>query len=129
MGGPRDSGGGQGFPRRARLTRPAQYQRVFRGAQRVGDRYFTILAKPNEACLPRLGLAVSRKVSRRAVVRNRLKRVIRESFRHQLTTLPPRDLVVIAKPAAANASNHQLRQALQRQWQRIQASPAQSCEP
>lgn len=128
MGRPGDSDGGRGFPRRARLTRPAQFQRVFRGARRYGDRYFTILAKANEEPGARLGLAVSKKVSARAVARNRLKRLVRESFRHNLPALGSRDFVVIAKPPAAKASNQQLTQALERQWQRIQESPAQSCE-
>lgn len=125
---PGDSDGGRGFPRRARLTRPAQFQRVFRGAERHGDRYFTILAKANDEPGPRLGLAVSKKVSPRAVVRNRIKRLIRESFRYNLPGLDAYDFVVIAKPPAAKASNRQLTQALERQWQRIQASQAPSCE-
>jgi ribonuclease P protein component len=124
LGQPGDSDGRYAFPRHARLTRPAQFQRVFRGAQRFGDRYFTILAKPNNDTGARLGLAVSRKVSPRAVARNRIKRLVRESFRYNLATLEPQDFVVIAKPAAAQASNRQLREALQRQWQRIQASSA-----
>jgi len=110
------------------LTRPAQFQRVFRGASRYGNRYFTVLAKPNDAGVTRLGLAVSKRVSAKAVARNRIKRLVRESFRTQARSLTPQDFVVIAKPAAAKASNQQLTDALRREWQRIQASLAESSE-
>lgn len=101
---------------------------MFRGANRYGNRYFTVLAKANDAGGPRLGLAVSKRVSASAVARNRIKRLVRESFRTEARSLTPQDLVVIAKPAAAKASNRQLTEALRREWQRIQASSAESSE-
>ena len=51
---------------------------------------------------PRFGLAVSRKVGN-AVVRNRVKRWIRDAIRHQMVGVPPRDVVFIARPSAATA--------------------------
>jgi len=58
---------------------------------------------PNELPYCRLGLAVSRKVGD-AVVRNRIKRRLREIFRHQLTDRPLRyDFVVVARSASAEA--------------------------
>lgn len=67
----------------------------------------------------RLGLAVSRKSLRRAVDRNALKRQVRESFREHLAALPPCDVVITAKPAAAAASRDQLRADLETLWSRI----------
>ncbi len=110
---------GKGFPRRVRLTKPGEYQRVFAGAKRSGDRYFTVLAAPAVADHARLGMAVSRRNAPRAVDRNRIKRVVRESFREHLADLRPQDLVVIAKPAAKQASKEELRRALEKHWQRF----------
>jgi ribonuclease P protein component len=56
----------------------------------------------------RLGLAVSRKVSKSAVQRNRIKRLVRESFRKHRAHLPALDIVVMARPGAAECDNPQL---------------------
>lgn len=110
---------GRGFGRRERLTHPREYERVFSKAERSRDRYFTVLARSGESPLARLGLAVSRRVDRRAVRRNRLKRLIRESFRHHKNEVTGLDLVVIARPAAAGADNATLFEALRRHWLRL----------
>jgi ribonuclease P protein component len=69
---------------------------------------FTVLATPAQGPRARLGLAVSRKVSRSAVQRNRIKRVVRESFRRHGDTLPAIDIVVMARPGAAACDNQRL---------------------
>lgn len=85
---------GFGFPRRARLTRGVEFARVFKQGQRVNAHYFIVVAAPGKE-RPRLGLAVGRKASSRAVVRNRIKRIAREVFRHaELATF---DIVVVAR--------------------------------
>ena len=73
----------------------------------------------NSENYPRLGLVVSRKVNKRAVVRNRIKRVVRESFRCNKDHLAGLDIVVIAKPAAASAENKQLLTSIERHWQQL----------
>src|SRR5690606_13971114 len=84
-----------------------EFGRVFANPVRVADRYFTVLARPNELGLARLGLAISRRAAKRAVDRNKLKRIARESFRHQ--SLPGWDFVVTARPDAKAASTAELR--------------------
>ncbi len=114
------------FPRTARLTRPADYRRVFAGAARTGRRSLTLLAIPNGTDGARLGLAISRKVAPRAVTRNRLKRTIRESFRQHRSELGGWDIVILARPAAAAASNRDLRAELAQHWTRLRRRP---CAP
>jgi ribonuclease P protein component len=60
----------------------------------VGDAAVVVLARPNGLSYPRLGLAIGRKVVHAAVTRNRLKRLIRESFRRHQRTLGHLDIVV-----------------------------------
>ena len=86
----------------------------------------TIIAVPGEGQGARLGLAVSRKVSKSAVGRNRIKRVAREYFRRRREHLPAVDIVVMARPAAAQADNRQLVASLERLFDRIQRQCAGS---
>jgi ribonuclease P protein component len=67
----------------------------------------------------RLGLAVSRKVSKRAVERNRIKRVVRESFRAEREGLPTVDILVIARVSAAAAQNPELLADLGLAWRKL----------
>ncbi|MEJ2060780.1 MAG: ribonuclease P protein component [Gammaproteobacteria bacterium] len=116
------------FPRPARLLTSAQFARVFSRPERSGDRAFTLLARVNECGHARLGLAISRKCAKRAVDRQRLKRLIRESFRHHQHGLPCIDIVVMCKPPAVELSNHDVFESLDKHWRRLtrQCAPSSS---
>jgi ribonuclease P protein component len=105
------------FPRERRLRKGSEYSRVFGGADRSADRFFTVLAKFNELPQARLGLAISRRVAPRAVDRNRLRRLARESFRQ--LTLAPLDYVVMARRDALEAPNQNVRSSLDRHFTRL----------
>ncbi len=92
---------------------------MFRQGQRSADRFFTVLYRPNALDMPRLGFAISRKKVRHATDRNRLKRVVRESFRIRYAELPPVDLVVLARDAAKDAANPELFISLARHWSKL----------
>lgn len=70
--------------------------------------------------MPRLGLTVSKRAAKRAVDRNRLKRLARESFRHRSASLPAWDFVVLARRGAAEADNVLLRESLNKHFDRLQ---------
>lgn len=78
---------------------------------------FTILYRDNRSNKARLGLAVSKKNCRKATGRNRLKRIIRESFRDEQGHLSGIDIVVLNRPAATNANNKALFLSLKKHWQ------------
>ncbi len=61
---------------------------------------------PTDGANARLGFAISRQKVRLAVGRNRLRRLIRESFRHQVAALPPVDLVVLARERTRSLEQH-----------------------
>ncbi len=107
------------FTRRARLTRPVEFQRVFRENTRSINGCLTVLAAPNDLGYPRLGLAISRRFAKAAVARNHIKRMIRESFRLNQERLGGIDFVVLARDGVDRLSSHELRTALERHWMNL----------
>ncbi|HUG98913.1 MAG TPA: ribonuclease P protein component [Gammaproteobacteria bacterium] len=100
--------GSEGFSPAQRLLSPVDFTRVLGSGRRSSDALFSVVAIPGPGPGARLGLAISRKVSRSAVQRNRIKRVVRECFRKQGTRLPALDIIVMARPGAAECDNHRL---------------------
>lgn len=110
---------GSPFPPAVRLRKRFEFEQVFQASEhRSSDRYFTVLGRFHVQGA-RLGLVVAKKNARRAHERNRIKRCIRESFRLHRHDLPTYDLIVMARHAAAEASNQQLRQSLEHHWQQL----------
>jgi ribonuclease P protein component len=87
----------QRFPKSHRLRSPADFRRVFDRRKSATNGRITVCGCENDLGFPRLGVSVSRKVGG-AVVRNRWKRMLRESFRLSRDKLPSDvDLVIVAK--------------------------------
>lgn len=82
------------FERRARLLKTDDFSSVFNFRKRVSGRYLVFHYQSNELAYARLGLVVGKKIARRAVDRNYIKRVIRELFRLNQHQLPGVDLVI-----------------------------------
>ncbi len=108
------------FSRAARLRKPSQFKRVFSKPQVYSDSYFKVLVRSNDVEYSRLGMAVSRQVDKRAVGRNRIKRIIRESFRRWAGENPGMDIVVLPRKVTATSSNDRLSHSLERHWSRLE---------
>jgi ribonuclease P protein component len=92
--------GGRGRPRRQRLSRSAEFDRVYREGRSHASRYLVVYSFPREdpQADARLGVSVGRKVGH-AVERNRVKRILREAFWAAGDDLPDgHDFVVVARP-------------------------------
>jgi ribonuclease P protein component len=110
------------FPNRSSLSRPEEFSKVLQLAVVSTDASFKVLARNTGQSCSRLGMAVSRKVDHSAVKRNRLKRIIRESFRlHYLSHKSPQavDIVVLPRPQALSICNRRLFEQLSEHWRRI----------
>ena len=102
------------FPRRAHLRASAEFQAVFSGGTRFSGPLFRLQVLPvaGDQASARLGMTVSKRVDKRAVGRNRIRRQVREAFRLQRHLLPPGDYVFQARPEATQVDNPGLRHAL-----------------
>lgn len=110
----------QTFDKSSRLLKSYEYQLVFdKGVKDVGG-HFILFSLNNDKPKNRIGLVVSKKVGN-AVVRNRLKRRLREQFRlHiQSNSGAPEDLVVVARPGSNKISSADVRNDLEIGIQRI----------
>lgn len=82
------------------LTKKRDFDLVFKKGKNQSSRYLVIYAMPNSLKFCRFGLAVSKKIGK-AVIRNRLKRLLRESLRALSKEIPaPCDIVIVARKFA-----------------------------
>jgi len=104
------------FGRAMKMNSPRDYSRVFRQAKRVSGSGLTILTVENSMRHPRLGLAIAKKHLKLANRRNRLKRIIRESFRLHQSDFANIDIVVLTRPDIVKRDPTEIWQTLERHW-------------
>jgi ribonuclease P protein component len=109
------------FSRAMRMNRPGDFSRVFRQGQRTGGGGLTILTVENSVGHPRLGLAIAKKHIKLASQRNRLKRIIRESFRQHQSRFSNIDIVVLSRPDIVKRDSTQIWASLERHWLKVVA--------
>jgi ribonuclease P protein component len=109
----------QGFGRPQRILKAGEFETIYAGRRRVVDSCFAVNFTANDLGLARLGLSVGAKAVGNAVARNRVKRVVRESFRRAAGDLAGIDLVVGARNGARTAHNARLRESLDGLWKQV----------
>jgi ribonuclease P protein component len=102
-----------------RLRRKREFDAVYAHGRRFGNGFFGVTAHVNLKGWPRLGLAVAVKTAGNGVERNRIRRLIRESFRLRQHEIPALDLVVSARLRARGAASCELRAQLELLWQEV----------
>ena len=112
---------GEGFPQSARLKRSVEFQRVQKTGRRFHTRHFVVCFIEGSTPTARFGLTVSKRVGN-AVVRNRVKRWLREGIRKSRQGFTGSDVVFIAKPASSDAGQSTVSQEVRQALHRIQRS-------
>jgi ribonuclease P protein component len=109
------------LPKQHRLLRSRDFARVRRRGRSASGPLFAVYVLPVRSSDIRVGFSVSKKVGK-AVVRNRVKRRLREAVRRELPSLRTgMDVVVIARPAAAVASYWEIADAVSAALRRVGA--------
>ncbi|WP_256664841.1 ribonuclease P protein component [Pseudomonas sp. 8AS] len=108
------------FGREKRLLTPRQFKTVFDSPSgKAPGKNVLLLARSNDLNHPRLGLVIGKKSVKLSVERNRLKRLIRDSFRHHQELLGGLDIVVVARKGLGDLDNVELHQQFSKLWKRL----------
>ena len=108
------------FPRGLRLTTKADFQTVFDQSSKVNQKFMLVLYRANQKPHARLGMLVGKRAVSDAADRNRIKRILRESFRHCQEKLKGFDVVVIVRHQCDTLSSSQLREGIENLWEKLQ---------
>ncbi|NTV11977.1 MAG: ribonuclease P protein component, partial [Zoogloea sp.] len=110
---------GYGFRPAHRLHKTDEFSSVFAFRRSVRGRYFSLLYRPNGGDSARLGLVVAKKLARRAVLRNLVKRIARDVFRKSRSNLPCHDLVIRLAAPVTDVSRAALREDIEALLRRL----------
>lgn len=120
----------RGFGREKRLLTPAHFKQVFDSPTgKVPGKNVLLLARDNSFEHPRLGLVIGKKSVKLAVQRNRIKRVVRETFRQHQDNLAGWDIVIVARKGLGDLDNAELFQQFAKLWQRLARNKPRSPAP
>ena len=105
------------FKKTQRLLKKTDYDYVFAQATKIVTNEFIVLFRNNGLGYARLGLALSKKMIAKAHDRNRIKRLLRESFRQ--SHLPPVDMIFLARHGVAQQPNANINTKLGKTWEKL----------
>lgn len=107
------------FSRKRRLSNPNEFKAVFQAAKKLYSRNFALQFKKNDLNYSRLGIIVAKRNVRRAVTRNLIKRMVRESFRFNQSRLCGTDVIVVVYHAFSLLSRQEIHKVLDEQWRKL----------
>lgn len=102
-----------------RLSKAVEVKKTAVKGRGFFNPYFVIKKLPNQLQLARVTFVVSTKISKKAVDRNRIKRVLREEWRKSIDAIKPADYMVITKPAIMKIDNSEIRRQLNQSLQHL----------
>ncbi len=105
------------------MLNKCDYEIVFKNAKKSKDKNFLVLFCKNKKTDARLGLTISRKNCSLAKDRNKIKRIIRESFRNNTAKLNGYDIVVLNNKLTHTSTTKNLYKSLNIHWDKIQKEP------
>ena len=114
------------FKRQDRLLDRPAFSTVFEARKKRFSGTFIIYSHENQCDYPRIGIILSKKQVRLASKRNQLRRLIRESFRLNLTTLPRMDFVLVGLNAMQHLNRKEIVQCIEKQWEYYRQSYARA---
>ncbi|MCG8416279.1 MAG: ribonuclease P protein component [Pseudomonadales bacterium] len=110
-----------GFPKASRLLNASDFDAVFANNQfKVANRHFLVLALNAQISSSRLGMVVAKKNIPLAVQRNRIRRLIRDSFRNSSERLEQLDIVVLVRKGTDKLGNPEIRSSLETLWRDLE---------
>ena len=108
------------LPKKNRLKKRKDFERVFKEGKRYNEKFLFLVTAPNHLSFPRFGFVVNLKVSKKATVRNKIKRRLREIIRGFLPEIKKGiDCVIVARPEIKEATFQEMKEVLSRLIKKI----------
>jgi ribonuclease P protein component len=107
------------FRSNQRVLKSKDFRKISQVGTRVFVKDFLAVVSNAHTDIGRIGITVSKKCSKKAVERNRIKRLVRESYRLNADCLQTKDVVVIAKVHTSEKPNPVLSSELNRLWKKV----------
>lgn len=107
------------FSHRQRLITKAEFNYVFEKPLKISQKHLTLLYKPNQVAFARIGVIVGKRVVNNAVARNRIRRIVRESFRFHQEKLTGWDIVIIARQQCDTLTKEKIREGIDYLWEKL----------
>ncbi len=107
------------FSSRNRLKEKAQISNVFNNSKKIKTPFYSLLFCENNLSFPRLAIVIKKAFVAKSVQRNKIKRIVKESFRLNQHQIPSNDIIFYAYTNINKLTSKELRQWLEKSWHQI----------